>query len=177
MPATIFMNTVTAAFASLAVAAASYAGVHSSAAYSDGALTKLSQAEVATHAQLAFQRADRNDDGVLDVNEFAAMSVVTAELANLNGFISVEKAGAVQTIALPVSAPLALGDAEQTRIDAVARHTFYAFAGTDGKMQQGEYTGLQNAIFASSDLNANGALTRAELSIYAQRQAYLRPNA
>ena len=83
----------------------------------------------------------------------------------------------MQTVALPVSAPGALGDAEQTRIDAVARHTFYAFAGSDGKMQQGEYLGLQNAIFASSDLNANGDLTNAELSIFAQRQAFLRPEA
>lgn len=177
MPATIFMNTATAAFASLAVAAASFVGIQSPAAYSDGALTKLSQEEASAHALMAFKRADRNGDAVLNVDEFAALTVVTAELANLNGFVSVEKSGAVQTIALPISAPLALGDAEQTRIDAVARHTFYAFAGTDGKMQQGEYISLQDAIFASSDLNANGALTRAELSIYAQRQAYLRPNA
>jgi hypothetical protein len=177
MPATIFMNTATAAFASLAVAAASYASTQMPAAYGDGELTKLSQSEAAANAQLAFHRADRNGDAVISVDEFAAMTIVTAELANLNGFVSVEKSGAVQTIALPVSAPLALGDAEQTRIDAVARHTFYAFAGGDGKMQQGEFIDLQNAIFASSDLNANGALTRAELSIYAQRQAYLRPNA
>ncbi|WP_375206153.1 hypothetical protein [Hyphococcus sp.] len=177
MPATIFMNTVTAAFATVAVAAASFAGVKPGGAYDDGALTALSRSEAAAHAQATFQRADRNGDGVLDVNEFAALTVVTAELANLNGFVSVENNDSVRTIALPVSAPLALGDAEQTRIDAVARHTFYAFAGDDGKLQQGEYMGLQNAIFASSDLNANGALTRAELSLYAQRQAFIRPGA
>ncbi len=177
MPATILMNAATAAFAAVAVAAASFAGLKPGAAYDDGALTILSQSDAAAHAQIVFQRADRNGDASIDVDEFAAMTVVTAELANLNGFVAVEKAGAVQTIALPVSAPLALGDAEQTRIDAVARHTFYAFAGEDGKMQQGEYLGLQNAIFASSDLNANGALTSAELSIFAQRQAFLRPNA
>ena len=167
MPATIFMNTVTAAFATVAVAAASFAGVKPGGAYDDGALTALSRSE----------GADRNGDDVLDVNEFAALTVVTAELANLHGCVSVENNDGVRTIALPVSAPLALGDAEQTRIDAVARHTFYAFAGDDGKLQQGEYMGLQNAIFASSDLNANGALTRAELSLYAQRQAFIRPGA
>ncbi|WP_375202828.1 hypothetical protein [Hyphococcus sp.] len=177
MPATILMNAVTAAFATVAVAAASYAGLKPGGAYDDGALTALSRSEAAAHAQAVFARADRNGDDVLDVNEFAAMTVVTAELANLNGFISVEDGESVKTVALPISAPLALGDAEQTRIDAVARHTFYAFAGEDGKMQQGEYLGLQNAIFASSDLNANGALTSAELSLFAQRQAFLRPKA
>lgn len=177
MPATILMNAVTAAFATVAVAAASYAGLKPGGAYDDGALTALSRSEAAAHAQAVFARADRNGDDVLDVNEFAAMTVVTAELANLNGFISVEDGESVKTVALPISAPLALGDAEQTRIDAVARHTFYAFAGEDGKMQQGEYLGLQNAIFASSDLNANGALTSVELSLFAQRQAFLRPKA
>ncbi len=177
MPATIFMNAVTAAFATVAVAAASYAGLKPGGAYDDGALTALSRSDAAVHAQAVFTRADRNGDDVLDVNEFAAMTVVTAELANLNGFISVEDEEGVKTIALPIAAPLALGDVEQTRIDAVARHTFYAFAGEDGKMQQGEYLGLQNAIFASSDLNANGALTSAELSLFAQRQAFLRPKA
>ncbi|WP_428409058.1 hypothetical protein [Hyphococcus sp.] len=177
MPATIFMNAVTAAFASVAVAAASFAGLKPGGAYDDGVLTALSRADAASHALATFMRADRNGDDALDVNEFAALTVVTAELANLNGFVSVENGEGVKTIALPVAAPVALGDAEQTRIDAVARHTFYAFAGADGKMQQGEYLGLQQAIFASSDLNANGALTSAELSLFAQRQAFLRPEA
>lgn len=177
MPATIFMNAVTAAFATVAVAAASFAGIKSGPAYDEGALSALSQADASAYAKMVFERANRNGDDVLDVNEFAALTVVTAELANLNGFVSVENSDGVKTIALPIAAPLALGDAEQTRIDAVARHTFYAFAGEDGKMQQGEYLGLQQAIFASSDLNANGALTSAELSLFAQRQAFLRPEA
>lgn len=175
MPATVFMNAVTAAFAAAAVAAASFAGVKPGAAYDDGALTRLTEVEAAAYAHTVFQRADRDGDGALNVDEFAALTIVTAELAHLNGFIAVERAGSVQTIALPAGAPGALGDAEQTRIDAVARHTFYAFAGNDGKMQQGEYLSLQAAIFASSDLNANGDLTNAELSIFAQRQAFLRP--
>jgi hypothetical protein len=177
MPATVFMNTITAAFAAVAVAAASFAGLNSGAAYDEGALTSLSRGEAASYAHTVFKRADRDGDGALGVDEFAALTVVTAELAHLNGFVAIDRAGIVQTVALPVSAPGALGDAEQTRIDAVARHTFYAFAGNDGKMQQGEYLGLQNAIFASSDLNANGDLTNAELSIFAQRQAFLRPEA
>lgn len=177
MPAAIITNMFTAAAATALVAAASLIGVKAGPAYDDGVLKALSQAEAATFAEAVFHRADRDYDGALNVDEFAALTVVTAELAHLNGFIAVEKDGAIETIALPAAASGALGDSEQTRIDAVARHSFYAFAGSDGKMQQGEYLGLQDAIFASSDLNANGALTRTELSLFAQRQAFLRPEA
>ncbi|MEZ5893608.1 MAG: hypothetical protein R3C58_10785 [Parvularculaceae bacterium] len=176
MPASIFMNGLAAAVATLGVAAASFVGM-SGDAYDGGALTRLTDAEAASHAQAVFLRSDRNGDGALDVNEYAALSVVTAELANLNGFLAIEQADKIAAIALPVAAPSALGDSEQTRIDAVARSTFYAFSGADGKMQQGEYLVLQRTIFTSSDLNANGYLTNGELSIYAQRQAYLRPEA
>ena len=177
MPTTIVTGTFTAAVAALGVALASFSGADNSSAYQDGAIKRLSQGDAAINARFVFERADRNGDASLDVDEFAALTVVTAELAHLNGFIAVETKDSLETIPLPGSAPLALGDVEQTRIDAVARHTFYAFAGYDGKMQQGEYMGLQNAIFTSSDLNANGALTSAELALFAQRQAYLRPEA
>lgn len=177
MPTTMFISTITGAVAAAGVAIASLVGANTPAAYDDGELKRLSAAEASTYAERVFARSDRNGDGVLDVNEFAALTVVTAELANLNGFVAVEKEEKVETIALPVNAPSALSASEHARIDAVARHTFYAFAGGDGKMQQGEFTGLQDAIFASSDLNANGSLTRTELSIFARRQAYLRPEA
>ncbi len=178
MPTTLFMSTITGAAAAAGLTLASIAGVTSSTdAYGDGALTRLSTDDAQLNAERVFARSDRNGDAALDVDEFAALTIVTAELANLNGFIAVERAAAVETIALPVKAQAALSASEHARIDAVARHTFYAFAGDDGKMQQGEFIGLQNAIFASSDLNANGALTRAELSIFARRQAYLRPEA
>lgn len=177
MATTMFISTITGAVAAAGVAIASFVGTSAPAAYDDGELKRLSAAEASTHAERMFARSDRNGDGVLDVNEFAALTIVTAELAHLNGFVAVEKEATVETIGLPVNAPAALPAAEHARIDAVARHAFYAFAGNDGKMQQGEFIGLQDAIFASSDLNANGALTRTELSIYARRQAYLRPEA
>ena len=177
MPAAMITNTITAAAATALVAAASLVGIKAGPAYEDGALRSLTQPEASIFAEGVFHRADRDDDGALNVDEFAALTIVTAELANLNGFIAVEKDGALETIALPVKAPAALGDSEQTRIDAVARHMFYAFAGSDGKMQQGEYLGLQDAIFASADLNANGSLTSTELSLFAQRQAFISPEA
>ncbi len=172
----IAANAITAAAAAALVVVASLVGVEAPGpAYGDGALEKLTREEAAAYSRSVFQRADIDHDGALDVDEYAALAVVKAELAHLNGFIAVERNGALETVALPINAPAALGDSEQTRIDAVARHTFYAFAGSDGKMQQGEYLGLEDAIFASSDLNSNGALTRAELPLFAQRQAHLSP--
>lgn len=176
MPAMI-MNTITAAVAAAGVALASFVGVANTNAYEEGAIQRLSQAEVALHAGQVFARSDRNGDASLDVDEFAALTIVTAELANLNGFIAMDKDASAMTIALPINAPAALSSSEHARIDAVARHTFYGFAGSDGKMQKEEYAKLQHTIFESSDINANGALTRSELSLFAQRQAYLRPSA
>ncbi len=178
MPTTMFISTIAGAAAAAGLTVASFVGLSApNNAYDGGELKRLSAPEASTYAARVFARSDRNGDAVLDVNEFAALTIVTAELANLNGFVSVEKEAGVETISLPVNAPAALSQSEHARIDAVARHTFYAFAGQDGKMQQGEFVGLQDAIFMSSDLNANGALTRSELSIFARRQAYLRPEA
>ena len=142
-------------------------------AYEDGALTQLSLEEAESNAAGVFARSDRDGDGALDVDEFAALSIVTAELARLNGFIAVEQEDALKTIALPIEAPASLSGSEHARIDAVARHGFYAFAGEDGRLQRDEYIRMQNAVFAASDLNANGALSARELAVYAQRQAYV----
>ncbi|WP_411820215.1 hypothetical protein ABFZ85_01890 [Hyphococcus formosus] len=177
MPTSIFMNSVVATLAAAGVAVTSLVGINPGPAYDNDELTKLSKTEASIHADQVFFRADQDGDNALSVDEFAALNIVTAELANLNGFVVVEKTNSYETISLPDRTSAALSPAEHARIDAVSRHTFYAFAGEDGKMQQGEYKGLQEAIFLSSDLNANGALTRAELALFAQRQAFLRPEA
>ncbi|WP_425409041.1 hypothetical protein [Hyphococcus sp.] len=177
MPTTMFMSAVTGILAAAGVAGVSFIGVKDTPAYENGSLNRLSAEEASVHAERVFKRSDRNGDNVLDVNEFAALTIVTAELANLNGFISVENDAAVKTISLSSGKLSALSSSEHARIDAVARRTFYTFAGADGKLQNEEFIQLQDTIFRSSDLNTNGALTRSELSIFARRQAYLRPEA
>ncbi len=173
MPATIFTNTAAAIAALAGAAFASVASFDFEPAYGDGEVQQLTRAEIATSAWNAFGLADRDGDKMLDADEFSALSVVSAELAHLNGFISVETQGEVKTIAVPIEAPKAISAAEHVRIEAVSRNTFYAFAGKDGKLDADEYIGLQNALFEASDLNKNGALARRELSIYANRQAWL----
>ena len=174
------LSSLTAAIAAVGFA---FAAADNSApeAYQDGPLTRLSQVEAADHAGRVFDRADRDGDAALNVDEFAALAVVTAELAHLNGFVAVEVEDEVKTIALPASQPSALpasqpsalARSEHARIDAVARHAFYGFAGADGFLDRDEYIRMQSAVFEASDLNANGRLNKRELTVYARRQAYV----
>lgn len=169
----MILNSLAAAGAAIGIAFSSLTGADSADAYGQQPLSGLSETEAASHALHVFMRADRNLDQKLDVDEFAAVSIVTAELAHLNGFIAIDNGGAVRTIALPVVAPAALSAADHTRIDAVARHTFYAFSGDDSRLDADEYVTLQAAVFDQADINGNGKLAKKELGIFAQRQAQL----
>ncbi len=171
--APMILNSIAAAGAAAIVALTSFTGFEAESPYGDRALTRLSQTEAASHAMRVFMRADRNGDHALDVDEFAALTIVTAELAHLNGFIAVDKGDVVETIALPVAAPTAISAADHIRIEAVARHTFYAFSGGDGRIEADEYARLQQASFKQADLNSNGFLVKHELDVFAQRQAQL----
>ena len=105
---TIILNSLAAAGAAIGIALSSLTGADSTDAYGEQPLSGLSESEAASHALHVFMRADRNLDQKLDVGEFAALSIVTAELAHLNGFIAIDNGGSVRTIALPVVAPAAL---------------------------------------------------------------------
>ncbi len=168
---TMILNSLAAAGAAIGIAFTSVPSPDD--AYEGRAVTRLSENQAASHALHVFMRADRDMDQTLNVDEFAALSIVTAELAHLNGFIAIDNGGAVRTIALPVAAPMALSSTEHMRIDAVARHTFYAFAGEDSRLDGAEYVHLQKVVFEQADLNGNGALVKKELDIFAQRQAQL----
>ena len=169
---TMILNSIAAIGAALGLAVSSVSP-DAGDAYGDKPLKRLSESEAASHALHVFMRADRNLDQALDVDEFAALSIVTAELAHLNGFIAIDNGGAVRTISLPVIAPAALSASDHTRIDAIARHTFYGFAGEDARLDGEEYVALQSAVFRQADLNGNGSLAKNELSVFAQRQAQL----
>lgn len=140
-------------------------------AYDDSSIAKLSQADVAAHAERVFARADMDQDHALSADEYTALTVITAELAHLNGFVVIEKEDGVATAPLLVSTHAALSPAEQTRIAAVARKAFYIFAGEDGRMSADEFSASQQFSFEAADLNQNGELAKQELSVFAQRQA------
>lgn len=172
MPTTLIINSLAAIAAAAGVAAASFTGTFEQA-YGDENLQRLTRAELSQNAWAEFSRADQNRDHVLDADEFAALSIVKAELAHLNGFVSVVIDDKVHKIDLPIAAPASLAQGERTRIEAVARHTFYAFAGTDGEIAADDYIAMQEAMFAIADVNRNKTLAKKELTYYGARQAYL----
>ena len=167
----MILNTFAAASAAIGIALTSLTG--EADPYEGREVEQLTEFEAASHALHVFMRADWDGDQVLNVDEYATLSIITAELAHLNGFIAIDNGGAVRTIALPVSAPSSVSASEHVRIDAVARNTFYAFAGEDARLDAGEYVSLQQALFEQADLNGNGALADKELVNFAQRQAQL----
>jgi len=175
-------NSLIAAFAApsialISVGLATGAGLDDRAAYG-AAVQALSSQDAAAHAQSVFARADLDQSGALDVNEYAALAIVTAELARLNGFFALEVGDGREIVPLPVNAPAALAGSERARVTAVAHAEFYALAGEDAVMDFSEYAGEQDARFAAADRNRNGALTKAELVSFAARAAMLtRPEA
>lgn len=169
----IAMKTAAAVIAAAGLAYTSADDAAPGAAYGDdNQLKSLTEDVLATHAQTIFQRADRDQNNILDNNEYAALSIVSAELARLNGFVVIESDTGPATVA--ISGPAAaLSQAEHARIDAVARSTFYLHAGNDGRMDKREYANAQRAMFDVADFNGNGVLKRGELSVFAQRQALI----
>jgi len=163
------LSALAAATVAASAALASGAGFNNGV-YGDG-LINLTQKEAAAHAAKIFTRADLNADGGLSADEFTALSIVTAELAYLNGFIVIEGAGAPRIIALPIEAPAALSLGERARVEAVARNTFYARAGGDGVLTEVEFVKAQMVKFGDSDRNRNGALAKSELANFALKQA------
>lgn len=168
----IAMKTAAAVIAAAGLAYTSADDAALGAAYGDdGALKSLTEEVLARHAQTVFARADRDGNGALDNNEYAALSIVSAELARLNGFVVIESENGPATLAISGAPSSALSKADHVRIDAVARSTFYIHAGKDGRMDENEYANAQRAMFDGADFNGNGVLKRGELAVFARRQA------
>jgi hypothetical protein len=148
-------------------------GTENRSAYDGQEISRLTRSDIKTHAMSVFMRADIDNDQSLSADEYTALSIVTAELAHLNGFIVVESGGGVSTAALPPMRRAALTQSEQIRIEAVSRRKFYVFSGDDGAMDAREFSAAQIAMFDAADFNNNGVLAKRELNSFAQRQALM----
>lgn len=132
---------------------------------------RLTAAEASAHAATIFDRADLDRSGGLDVDEYASLAIVNAELAHLNGYIAIERDGEPYMVSLPIQAPAAMTHAERVRVEAVARRDFYERAGADGVLTKETYVADAAARFAAEDRNGSGVLSRGELVSYAVREA------
>jgi hypothetical protein len=138
-----------------------------------GAIATLTGDQSGAMARALFERADLDASGALDADEYAALAIVTAELARLNGFIALAADGAAEIVALPIKGRESLSRGERARIDAVARAEFYAAAGADGQMSKAEYAAERAAGFAAADRDGDGRLKARELTLFAAAQARL----
>ncbi len=136
------------------------------AAYAPAPSAVMEDAAAAAAGRL-FERADLNADGALDRDEYRALAIVTAELASLNGFVSLEIDGAARALPLPAGSPKSLSRAERVRIDAVASRAFHAASGADIVIDKSEFIAEARQNFRAADRNRNGVLNARELQTFA----------
>lgn len=164
------------AFTGLAAAIAAGAGLVTSAgveavpAYG-AAATKLDVDAAARHAASVYQRADLDNDGALDSDEFEVLAIVTAELARLNGFVAVDVSGGARTVAVATGGKPSLSATEKARLSARADREFDFIAGDDLKLAPDEFVAATLEAFMANDVDRNGALTGAELAAFAAAKA------
>lgn len=134
------------------------------------AASALEAGASARHAAAVFERADLNNDGDLDADEYEVLVVVTAELSRLNGFVTVDADGGVRTVGAPRGNP-SLSVADRARLKERAAGEFAAIAGDDQRLGADEFVTAELERFLASDADRNGVLTGAELSAYALGKA------
>lgn len=138
-----------------------------------GATTLIGAGAAQINAANAFAAADIDGSGALDADEFASMRLVTAELVQLNGFLTVDAGDVAERIVLPVAEPTSISSGERARILALAYRAFYAAAGPDAKLSRPEFLAAEAVMFARFDGDRDGVLRRQELTRFAARAAFL----
>jgi len=167
-----------AAFSGLAAAIAAGAGlvnaVSVTAAPAYGAVASALEADAAArNASRIFDRADFNHDGALDFDEYQILAVVTAELANLNGFASFDAGEGVRIVEISHTGGTDLAANEKALIRARAAREFGYFSGDDERLAKDEFVTAEIERFMTNDRDRNGVLTGAELASYAMTQSKL----
>jgi hypothetical protein len=155
----------------IGISAALASGVGGDMPAYGAALKKLDAGQAVANAKATFARADLDGSDALDVREYAALAIVTAELSRLNGFVALDVGEETQIVTLPVTAPMALTGGERARIEAVALNEFYALAGEDRLVSRDEFTRDKAGAFKAADRNGNGALSALELVSFAAHEA------
>ncbi len=164
------------AFSSLAAAAAAGASLVSSASVAPqpaygAAVVRLEAAAAASDAARIFDRADLDNNGFLDRDEYEILGIVTAELAQLNGFIVIDAGRGIETVAIARAESRTLDDQEKAQVGERARREFEMMAGDDERLASDEFLDAQLVLFLATDADRNGVLAGVELTSYARSQS------
>jgi len=125
-------------------------------------------------AEALFERIDLNKDRRIDVDEFAAQTVVLADMVRSAGALRIAERDDLR-IDLPEAGAAPLTPAERISLDAIARDAFYAAAEGEGSLTPESWIALKLRDFASADFDADGELKGRELPAYALRIARYEP--
>lgn len=161
-----------AAAAAIGASLVSSASVDPQPAYPMQA-SKLEAAAAAANASRLFDRADLDKNGALDREEHEILAVVTAELAQLNGFVSIDAGHGIETVAVARSGGQALDRSGKDRIRERALREFRLIAGDDERLTLDEFVDAQLELFLSSDADRNGVLAGGELKSFGFAQSKL----
>lgn len=132
--------------------------------------TSLTEEQLIAHATVVFARVDRDQDGWLDADEFAAERIVSAQLARLNRRIPIDADATVHLI-VPSEVPSSMELGE--------RHTLTNIALNEHAARTAGAPGLDVAMFAeilleeflNADRDFDGVLEADELHIFARLMA------
>lgn len=134
---------------------------------------RLEAAAAASNAARLFDRADLDNNGFLDPDEYEILGIVTAELAQMNGFIAIDAGRGVETVAIARAGNGSLDETKKARIGERARREFGLIAGDDERLASDEFVNAQLELFLATDADRNGVLAGAELKSYAYSQSKL----
>lgn len=162
----------------IAAAAAAGASLVSSAAVAppsayQGEAVRLEAAAASSNAARIFNRADLDNNGYLGRDEYEILSLVTAELTRLNGFIALDAGAGVETVVIAPSSARTLDKLEKARIKNRAQREFALYAGDDERLASDEYVNAYLEMFLATDVDRNGVLVGAELLSFAHAQSKL----
>ncbi|MCB2113123.1 MAG: hypothetical protein KDD85_06185 [Parvularculaceae bacterium] len=121
-------------------------------------------------AEASYSRADLNNDGHIDQDEYVTLAIVSAELFRLNGFVALETTNGALRVSIAAANEGALADKEKASIRARARAEYARLAGDDQKLSEREFVDSKVEEFYSADIDRNGVLTGAELKHFAFAQ-------
>jgi hypothetical protein len=133
--------------------------------------SQLEATTIVETARTVFSRADLDNDRDLSREEYVTLAVVTAELARLNGFVTVDYAGGVRTAQLP--RVHAWTSNERAGVEASASRDYGFFAGDDDRMSGEEFVAARLEALSLADTDRNGVLRGAELTRFAAIEARL----
>ena len=133
----------------------------------------LQKVDVEKDAAVLFAKVDLNQDGRIDVDEYAAQKLVRASLARFTGVVVVD-GQEVQHINVPAKVVGKMAPHEQTTIDAIARSEFYQVSGDNAYLEKAEWLALSQLNFSEADFDRNNRLQGRELDFYALKVAQSR---